>query len=127
MLAGGETVLVAVSGGADSVALLHLLRTLAPAWRLALHVLHVDHQLRPDSAADARFVRDLGARFGVPVGVATVEVATRGSPEAAARQARYAALDARAARIGADPTALGHTAHHQAETVPMRLTAGPRA
>src|SRR5262245_63644230 len=54
MLAGGETVLVAVSGGADSVALLHLLVELAPGWRLRLHVLHVDHQLRPDSAADAR-------------------------------------------------------------------------
>ena len=53
MLAGGETVLVAVSGGADSVALLHLLRELAPAWRLTLHVLHVDHDLRPGSARDA--------------------------------------------------------------------------
>ncbi len=127
MLAGGETVLVAVSGGADSVALLHLLRTLAPAWRLALHVLHVDHQLRPDSAADARFVRDLGARLGVPVEVATVEVATRGSLEAAARQARYAALDACADRIGADRIAVGHTADDQAETVLMRLIEGTGA
>ena len=57
MLAGGETVLVAVSGGADSVALLHLLLGLGPEWRLRLHVLHVDHQLRADSAADAEFVR----------------------------------------------------------------------
>ncbi|RPH76332.1 MAG: tRNA(Ile)-lysidine synthetase, partial [Candidatus Rokuibacteriota bacterium] len=47
MLEGGETVLVAVSGGADSVALLSILTALAPTWRLALHVLHVDHGLRP--------------------------------------------------------------------------------
>jgi len=53
MLAGGETVLVGVSGGADSVALLHLLSSLAPDWQLRLHVLHVDHQLRAESAADA--------------------------------------------------------------------------
>ena len=69
MLAGGETVLVAVSGGADSVALLHLLHALAPSWRLTLHVVHVDHGLRPDSAADAAFVRELGARLGLPVEV----------------------------------------------------------
>src|SRR6185436_1860020 len=94
MLAGGETVLVAVSGGADSVALLHLLLDLAPAWRLRLHALHVDHQLRAESAADAGFVRALGARLGVPVEVATVEVDRRGSLEASARAARYAALEA---------------------------------
>ena len=72
MLAGGETVLVAVSGGADSVALLHLLAGLAPEWRLRLHVLHVDHQLRPESPGDADFVQALGARLGVPVDIATV-------------------------------------------------------
>lgn len=65
MLTGGETVLVAVSGGADSVALLHLLHALAPSWRLSLHVLHVDHGLRPDSGADATFVRALGDRKSV--------------------------------------------------------------
>src|SRR5688500_2592698 len=66
MLSGGETVLVGVSGGADSVALLTALLTLAPAWRLELRVLHVDHGLRRDSAADADFVRHLGDRLGVP-------------------------------------------------------------
>src|SRR5688500_19090302 len=64
MLTGGETVLVGVSGGADSVALLITLLTLAPTWRLDLRVLHVDHGLRPDSAADADFVRHLGDRLG---------------------------------------------------------------
>src|SRR5262249_32244782 len=124
MLAGGETVLVGVSGGADSVALLHLLSTLAPNWRLRLHVLHVDHQLRAESAADAEFVQALGARLGVPVDVATVAVDRRGSLEAAAREARYAALAACAARVGADRIAVGHTADDQAETVLMRLLQG---
>jgi tRNA(Ile)-lysidine synthase len=124
MLEGGETVLVAVSGGADSVSLLHLLTSLAPGWRLTLHVLHVDHQLRPDSARDAEFVQALGGRLGVPVEVATVTVSGRDSLEAAARQARYAALDACADRIGAQRIALAHTADDQAETVLMRLLEG---
>ena len=124
MLAGGETVLIAVSGGADSVALLHLLLELSPAWRLRLHVLHVDHQLRAESAADADFVRDLGARLGVPVDVARVAVDRRGSLEGSARAARYAALEACAARVGAERIAVGHTADDQAETVLMRLVQG---
>jgi tRNA(Ile)-lysidine synthase len=124
MLAGGEAVLVAVSGGADSVALLHLLASLAPEWRLRLHVLHVDHQLRTESAADAEFVRALGARLGIPVDVATVTVDRRDSLEAAARTARYAALETHAARVGAERIALGHTADDQAETVLMRLVQG---
>jgi tRNA(Ile)-lysidine synthase len=124
MLAGGETVLVAVSGGADSVALLHLLASLATAWRLGLHVIHVDHQLRADSAKDAEFVHALGARLGIAVDVATVTVDRRGSLEAAARSARYAALEACATRIGAARIALGHTADDQAETVLMRLVQG---
>jgi len=123
MLAGGETVLVAVSGGADSVALLTTLAALAPAWRLRLHVLHVDHGLRPDSASDGQFVQALGARLGVAVDVARVQVA-RGSVEAAARVARYAALEACADRIGAARIAVGHTLDDQAETVLMRVLDG---
>ena len=123
MLAGGETVLVAVSGGADSVALLHILRELAPTFRLTLHVLHVDHGLRADSVRDAEFVRALGARLGVPVEVERVAVGP-GSVEAAARDARYAALEAWADRLGADRIAIGHSADDQAETVLMRLLDG---
>jgi tRNA(Ile)-lysidine synthase len=124
MLAGGERVLVAVSGGADSVALLYLLRELAAPWRLALHAVHVDHGLRPDSGADAAFVEALGRRLGVPVEVVAVTVDRRGSLEAAARTARYAALRATAARLDAARIAVAHTADDQAETVLMRLLAG---
>ncbi|MGH7346950.1 MAG: tRNA lysidine(34) synthetase TilS, partial [Candidatus Rokuibacteriota bacterium] len=82
------------------------------------------HQLRAGSAADADFVRALGARLGVPVDVATVSVDRRGSLEAAARTARYAALETYAARVGAERIAVGHTADDQAETVLMRLVQG---
>jgi tRNA(Ile)-lysidine synthase len=122
MLAGGDVVLVAVSGGADSVALLSALLALAPSLGLALHVAHVDHGLRPDSGYDAGFVEALGRRLGVPVAVERVRVDVRGtSPEAAARAARYAALERVADRVGAGRIALGHTADDQAETVLMRL------
>jgi tRNA(Ile)-lysidine synthase len=124
MLAGGETILVAVSGGADSVALLHLMSSLAEPWRIRLHVVHVDHQLRAGSTADAEFVRALAERFGLPFDVATVSVDRRGSLEAAARAARYAALESWAARVGAERIAVGHTADDQAETVLMRLVQG---
>src|SRR4029453_3784437 len=123
MLTRGETILVAVSGGADSVALLHILLELAPTFRLMLHVVHVDHGLRAESVRDAEFVRALGVRLGVPVDVERVAVGP-GSVEAAARDARYAARGAWADRLGADRIAVGHSADDQAETVLMRLLDG---
>src|SRR5262245_1012790 len=127
MLAGGETVLIGVSGGGDSVALLHLLAGLASRWRLALHALHVDHRLRDDSEGDAEFVTLLGRRLGVPVTVVAVDVQRRGSLEAAAREARHAALATHAEKIGASRIALGHTQDDQAETVVMRVLTGAGA
>jgi tRNA(Ile)-lysidine synthase len=133
MLRDGEVVLAAVSGGADSVALLHVLRAFAPSLGLSLEAVHVDHGLRPESAADAAFVRDLCHAWDVPLRVARVEV-TRGDGagwdglEAAARRARYAAFRHAAAEAAATRVAIGHTADDQAETVLMRLLdgAGPR-
>jgi len=124
MLAGGERVLVALSGGADSSALLAVLVALAPEFRLDVHALHVDHRLRPDSACDAEAARALGRRLGVPVDVVAVDVERGGSLEDAARRARLAALESHAARLGAHRIALGHTADDQAETVVMRLLEG---
>jgi tRNA(Ile)-lysidine synthase len=127
ILAGGETVLIGVSGGGDSVALLHLLAGLASRWKLALHALHVDHRLRADSQRDAEFVTALGLRLGVAVTVAAVDIQRRGSLEAAAREARHAALATHAERIGAARIALGHTLDDQAETVLMRVLTGAGA
>ncbi len=127
MLAPGDTVLVGLSGGADSSALLLLLARLAPELGLALRALHVDHGLRSDSARDAEAARALGRRLGVPVAVAAVAVDPRGSTEEAARRARYAALEAEASRIGASRIAVGHTADDQAETVLMRMLEGSGA
>jgi tRNA(Ile)-lysidine synthase len=124
LLAGGETIVIGVSGGGDSVALLYLLASLAASWRLSLHVLHVDHQLRAGSSAEGDVVRRVAAELGVPAEVVKVRVAPGGSPEAAARHARYRALSECADRVGAHRIALGHTADDQAETVLMRLLEG---
>ena len=134
LLAGGDTVLVAVSGGADSVALLHALRLLGPMFPLSLHVIHVHHGLRPEADEDARFVLGLCRRWAIPAHVERVHVGMPGDPagegglEAAARRGRYAAFAARAREIGASRVATAHTADDQAETVCMRLLegAGPR-
>jgi tRNA(Ile)-lysidine synthase len=131
LLQGGETVLVAVSGGADSVALLAVLRDLAPALRLTLACAHVHHGLRAEADTDADFVRRLCETMGVPFHLERVTV--RGGPpweglEAEARRVRHVALQARALAIGAGRIATGHNADDQAETVLMRLLqgAGPR-
>jgi tRNA(Ile)-lysidine synthase len=123
MLARGDTVVVGVSGGADSLALLHVLLWLAPALALRVYVVHVDHGLRPDSARDGEFVQALGARLGVPVEVVRVHVGA-GSVEAGARAARHAALESAADRCAAARIALGHTADDQAETLVMRVLEG---
>ena len=130
LIAPGDRVLVAVSGGPDSVALLHALTCLRPDHGLTLVACHVDHGLRAEAGRDAGLVRDLAARLGCPAVVERVVVRYRPgrSPEAAARAARYAALERAARESGATRIALGHTADDQAETVLMRLVqgAGPR-
>jgi tRNA(Ile)-lysidine synthase len=130
LLDPGDHVLVGVSGGPDSVALLHALVLLRSEYALRLTVCHVHHGLRPEADRDAAFVEALAARLGCPARVVRVEV-TRGggrSPEEAARLARHAALGRVARVIGAGRIALGHTADDQAETVLMRVLqgAGPR-
>ena len=130
MLAGGETVLVGVSGGADSVALARVLLALGPRLDLTLKILHVNHGLRAEADAEAAFVEALGRRWGVPVVVERLGL-TPGpgqSLEARARGERYAAFRRWAGALGASRVALGHTADDQAETVLMRLLegAGPR-
>ncbi|MBC7106471.1 MAG: tRNA lysidine(34) synthetase TilS [Firmicutes bacterium] len=129
MLEPGQLVLVAVSGGPDSVALLDILYTLREELGIGLAVAHFDHGLRPDSAADAEFVRELGGRYGLTVHVERGEVALRRaaagmSPEEAARVARYEFLRRLAHQTGAQRVALGHHGDDQAETVLMNFLRG---
>lgn len=126
----GRHLLVAVSGGADSVALLHLLHH-SPARQhgLRLTVAHLDHGIRAGAAADAAFVRSLSRRLGIPciTGRAAVPALARQrgvSLEMAAREARYAFLLRVARRVGADRIATAHTADDQAETVLLKLIRG---
>jgi tRNA(Ile)-lysidine synthase len=121
--------LVAVSGGADSVALLHLLHAVAKSRGLELHVAHLDHALRPDSPADAAHVRDLCAALGVPLTVTRIAVAALaraagGGIEEAARDARRNFLRETAQAQGCAWIALAHQRDDQAETFLLRLLRG---
>ncbi|GAB2582347.1 tRNA(Ile)-lysidine synthase [Paractinoplanes abujensis] len=124
--ADGGLVLVACSGGADSLALAAAARFVGRSVGLVT----VDHGLQAGSASRAADVATWAAEAGfTPVGVETVTVAgLPGGPEAAARTARYGALEAYARRVGAAVVLLGHTRDDQAETVLLALArgAGPR-
>ncbi len=125
-------VVVGVSGGADSTCLLHALAQLADPWQLNLHVAHVDHNLRPESAADAAFVAALAADLQLPFHSTQLPanslVHQPGGLEAAARRARYAFLTQVA--INVTPAAqvpllvLAHHADDQAETLLLHLVRG---
>ena len=129
LLRAGDTVVAAVSGGADSIALLDILCSLEEL-RLRIVVAHLNHMLRGvDSDGDASFVRDMAQRYDLPFELQSVDVYRFSmenglSLEEGGREARYAWFDDIAARTGADAIALGHHADDQAETVLMRLLRG---
>ena len=122
VLARDPRVVVAVSGGPDSTALLHALVRAAPRLKLQLTAAHLDHGLRRGSAADARRVAALCLTLEVPL-VSRRQVPSDRSEEAA-RDLRYAYLMEVAAEVAAGTVALGHTADDQAETVLMHLIRG---
>ena len=123
----GARLLVAVSGGADSVALLRTLATLAPKneWRLDLAVAHVQHHLREQAEQDAAFVHSLATSLKLPYFRADLDLKqTKGNLEGRARKERYEALSIMARAFG---TPLIVTAHHgddQLETLLMRMLRG---
>jgi tRNA(Ile)-lysidine synthase len=122
-------VLVACSGGGDSLALAAATAFVAPRLGLRAGLVTVDHGLQPGSADRAAAVAAWGDTVGLdPALVSTVEVAGPGGPEAAARDARYQALAAIARTCAATTVLLGHTRDDQAETVLLALArgAGPR-
>ena len=132
MVVPGGTVVVAVSGGPDSMAMLHVLNELSPELCISIVVAHLDHGFRPEAADESRFVAAEAERLGLPFvsEKAGLKESLRENPEnkqAAARNARYAFLERTANRLGADRIAVGHTADDQAETWLMREIRGSGA
>lgn len=129
MIRPGDRVLAAVSGGGDSVLMLHLLIRHRARTPFTIQVAHLDHALRgAESDTDEAFVRDLAARYALPVTVERADL-TRGpgdssSVEERARDARRAFLRRVASSEGCSRIALGHTLDDQAETVLMWLLRG---
>lgn len=123
LLGSDAAVLVMLSGGADSVCLLHVCVQELDEGRVA--ALHVNHGLRDAADADERHCRDLCERLGVPLHAISVRPPDKGNMEAGAREARYRAAEEVRRREGLELVAAGHTASDQAETVLYRLVSSP--
>lgn len=130
LVQAGQKLLVAVSGGPDSVCLLHILVELQKELNVSLHVAHLNHRLRgADSEADAAYVAKLCRRLGVPATIAERDVKSYRalrhlSMEEAAREVRYSFLAEVAKSIGAELVAVGHTTDDHIETILMHLIRG---
>ena len=130
MLAPGDKVIVAVSGGPDSVALAHALRDLQEQLGISFHIAHLNHGIRGREAyEDAEFVRGLADSLDLPVTIETADVPAvkkllKLSVEEAARKVRYEFLERVADETCAQRIATAHTADDQAETVLMNLIRG---
>ena len=129
LIAKGDHVLVAVSGGADSMALLAAVSAQAPTLGATLTAAHFDHQLRPHSHRDAETVSSFCHERGIECVCGQGDVARRSaeageSIEQAARHLRYAFLEETADHVGANRIATGHTRDDQVETVLMRVLRG---
>ena len=129
MIESGETVLVAVSGGADSLALLYGLHALRAQLNCRFHVVHLNHCLRSDAGADVDFVRRHASFLELSCTVRRAEVSHLAkqwklSVEAAGRKARYQFYETVCRKIGATKVALGHHQDDTAETVLMNLIRG---
>lgn len=125
-----STLVVGVSGGADSLALLHILYRLASSLTIHLHAATFDHRLRGEvSAEETRFVQQTAAEWGIPITKGETDVSAlakqrKMSIETAARAARYTFLAEVARQVGAERIAVAHHADDQAETVLLHLLRG---
>jgi len=130
LIPGKETVVVGVSGGADSTCLLHVLAKWRQRLGIGLHVAHLNHQIRGvESQADCEFVSDLADSLGIPITIDRQDVATyrterKSSLEEAARELRQAFFARVARKVGACRIAVGHTRDDQVETILMHIIRG---
>ena len=124
LASSGSRLLVAVSGGPDSIALLDVLARLRSRGGFGLFAHGIDHGLRPESGADLDVAEAFAHSLGVPFGRTSVLVEQGGNLEARAREARWQALHVAAGRVGADRIATGHHANDRAETVLLRILRG---
>ncbi len=130
LISSRQKLLVAVSGGPDSVCLLHILVKLQKELGIGLHIAHLNHQLRgAESEADAQYVSNLAHHLHIPFTIEQRDVKSyqahkRISLEEAAREVRYAFLAQAANSIGANQVAVGHTSDDHIETVLMHLIRG---
>ena len=124
----GAVLVAAVSGGPDSMALLHVLSRIEPKLGITLHAHVVDHGLRVEASKELDVAEAFAAHLGVPFGRSRVRVARGGNLQARARAARFEVLAAAARAVGARSIATAHHADDRAETVLLRLMrgAGPR-
>jgi tRNA(Ile)-lysidine synthase len=130
LVSGNEKVVVAVSGGPDSVCLVHLLNAVKDHLNIQLHIAHLDHGLRgEESEAEADYVSKLAEKLGLPLTIETRDVGKwsrekKISLEEAAREVRYRFLDETARQAGATRVAVGHTRDDQVETTLMHYLRG---
>ncbi len=129
MLTPGDTVLAGVSGGPDSVALLHLLAAIAQKWSIRLVAAYLNHKLRREAEQEANFVADLSARLSIPCEIGSEDVARYRSlrhisVQQAAREIRYRFYNETAVKHSARKIALGHHSDDNAESVLIHFLRG---
>jgi tRNA(Ile)-lysidine synthase len=129
MIQPEDKIILAVSGGPDSTALLYLMYDLMDELKCSLHIIHLNHNLRgEESGADEEFVREHAKKLNLPITVESINVkdviTSKESIESGARRIRYKFYERVMSEIGANKVAQGHTADDQTETVMMRFLRG---
>lgn len=130
MISEGETILAGLSGGPDSICLLHALHKMKDAFKLNITALYIDHGLRPDeTGSEIEFCKDICRKLNLTFMQKSIDVKSCAKEQKlniqeAARQLRYRIFDETAYEINARKIAMGHTADDQAETLIMRLLRG---